>query len=152
MNVQWIQYQMLQRKQYEMMKHHYNTHLEKVKIKPYYVYFIPKVNYIGMTLCERQVRKRVWDAVYDDGLKIRKKEHVRQGRITERDKIVSICVASNNDEALMLEQMLIKDFYHLLSNKSITLADKKYEMYKQKINESYDYKKIKKRLEKQFIQ
>ena len=117
-----------------------------------YIYYIPKANYIGKTLCERLVKRRVtMSDIYADGLKIRKKEHVRNGKMKLEDEILPICITYDTDDAYMLEQMLIRDFDHLISNEPyILLGDEKYESYKEQIDKDklYNYEKIKKKLKK----
>ena len=87
--------------------------------------------------------------IYADGLKIRKKEHVRNGKMKLEDEILSLCTVYDTDDAYMLEQMLIRDFNHLISNEQhILISDEKYESYKEETGKFYNYEKIKKKLKK----
>ena len=118
----------------------------------YYIYYIPRANYIGKTLCQRLIKRRkTLSDIYDDGLNVRKKEHVRNGKMKLEDEILPICKVPSEGVANMLEQMLIRDFSPILGNKQyIILGDEKYQTYREKV-ESYgnDYLKIVKKFRKQ---
>ena len=112
--------------------------------EPHYIYYIPKAKYIGRTLKWRQVKKLAGGPIYDNGLRVRKQEHITTGRITERNKVIELAEVRNYEIAHMLEQLLISDLYGNLSNDSIPLGDNTYSIYKKRIARctSINYKDI----------
>ena len=112
--------------------------------EPHYVYYIPKAKYIGRTLKWRQVKMLASGPLYDDGLRVRKQEHITAGRITARNKLIKLVEVKNYERAHMLEQLLIADLYGGLSNGNVPLGDETYRMYKSRIARltSINYKDI----------
>ena len=116
--------------------------------EPHYVYYIPKAKYVGRTLKRRLVKKLASGPLYDDGLRIRKQEHINAGRMSSRNKVIKLAEVRNYEHAHMLEQLLIADLYDDLSNRQIPLSNTTYNIYKRKISrlKSIDYNDILKKV------
>ena len=102
--------------------------------EPHYVYYIPNAEYIGRTLKRRQVKMLASGPLYDNGIQVRKQEHITSGRISKNDKVLKLAEVRNYEHAHMLEQLLITDLYDDLSNNTTHLNDSTYSHYMSRIS------------------
>lgn len=102
--------------------------------EPHYIYYIPKIKYIGRTLKWRQVKNLASGPLYDNGIRVRKQEHITAGRILNKDKVFKLAEVRNYKHAHMLEQLLIVDLYDDLSNNTTHLSDSTYSYYMDRIS------------------
>jgi hypothetical protein len=72
--------------------------------------------------------------LYNNGIQVRKQEHITSGRISKNDEVLKLAEVRNYEHAHMLEQLLITDLYDDLSNNTTHLNDSTYSHYMSRIS------------------